>query len=229
MTPPSFPILSSILRASDKLEFAEYRKWTKQIITTIWDPKLMNVTAKILPYAMEAVNLSTEYRLPVILKRALYELVRESNFGTTDLRDQKDAGCTLSLADTFILLKARVELEKEWFEATTELFRDGGCPYDEMKRPKNKCLYSAHKTDIATDAHRDTVDLCFVQKWLYDPICGCDALLELWSEWDRKHKKNEDACCDLCQLWRIGVIKKTKGKIWSGLNKWFDLKKQVRN
>jgi hypothetical protein len=79
---PSFDVVASILRVSTVLDFPKLRDYAVNCMKDVWSDKLdkFSTTAKWLEHSAAAVHLAREYNVPVILKRALYELVRKSVF-----------------------------------------------------------------------------------------------------------------------------------------------------
>lgn len=79
---PPFEVVASILRVSTVLEFPKLRDYAVNCMKDVWSDKLekFSTTPKWLEHSAAAVQLAREYDVPVILKRALYELVRRSVF-----------------------------------------------------------------------------------------------------------------------------------------------------
>jgi len=79
---PPFEVVASILRVSTVLDFPKLRDYAVSCMKDVWSDKLdrFSTTPKWLEHSAIAVQLARDYDVPVILKRALYELVRGSVF-----------------------------------------------------------------------------------------------------------------------------------------------------
>ena len=73
-------MVASILRVSTVLDFPKLRDYAVNCMKDVWSDKLdrFSTTSKWLEHSAVAVQLARQYDVPVILKRALYELVRGS-------------------------------------------------------------------------------------------------------------------------------------------------------
>lgn len=70
------------MRISTVLDFPKLRDYAVNCMKDVWSDKLdrFSTTPKWLEHSAVAVQLARQYDVPVILKRALYELVRGSIF-----------------------------------------------------------------------------------------------------------------------------------------------------
>ncbi|KAF8649922.1 hypothetical protein AX16_005479 [Volvariella volvacea WC 439] len=87
---PPFQSVASILRASHALSFDAFFTWASNWLEDRWSPALVDFSPAKEPYATESIVLARQCNLPNILKRALYELVRQEGFGQVDDEDDED-------------------------------------------------------------------------------------------------------------------------------------------
>jgi len=88
VTPPSFGIIASILRAATRLSFGDMGAWAVRTLEMMWKDDFDEVTEDHIQHAAETVNLTWDYDIPRVRRRAFYELLRTKNFGQDfDLRD----------------------------------------------------------------------------------------------------------------------------------------------
>jgi hypothetical protein len=82
IAPPSFEVISSLLRVSTVLKFPKFREFAVHSLTSAWSVELESFSkdSKWLEYAAETVTLARECDVTYVLKRALYELVRTPGF-----------------------------------------------------------------------------------------------------------------------------------------------------
>jgi hypothetical protein len=75
---PTFEVVASILRVSTVLDFPKLREYAVHCLMDAWPVQLekFSVTSKWLEYSAAALQLAKDCDVPIIRKRALYELVR---------------------------------------------------------------------------------------------------------------------------------------------------------
>lgn len=144
-TPP-FQILASILQACSILGFEKAAAFARRSISNLWSPDLESLSSTKLPNAIKAVHLAKTCNLPVIRKRALYELLRTSSFGLEldDVEGFEDpevfeVRSPIRGEDISRLLRAREMLQRNWIEATAN-------PANVIFSPRN-CALKDNTTD----------------------------------------------------------------------------------
>lgn len=77
---PTFEVVASILRVSTVLDFSKLREYAVHCLMDAWPVQLekFSVNSKWLEHSAVALQLSKDCNVPIIRKRALYELVRLS-------------------------------------------------------------------------------------------------------------------------------------------------------
>ena len=74
---PHFPVIASIFRPADRLEFKKYLDFAERVITEQFSDDVGNVAVAENPFSAEAVVLvGRNCNTPKVLERAFYELVR---------------------------------------------------------------------------------------------------------------------------------------------------------
>ncbi|KAF9459088.1 hypothetical protein BDZ94DRAFT_1172381 [Collybia nuda] len=202
-SPPPFPTVAAILRVAHTLNFPRYVAWATQYLTNMWPTSLASVSASRIPFAKTSVSLARKCGLSPILKRALYELVRQDGFG-------QDDDVTLSSSDYQALLRAREQLASAWIKAAA-------CPTPQFA----KCLSdtphcAACDLNSVNSAHIELVHASGIfEVHLYDPICGLQALVD--------EPKLNEKFCEACVRLRKDVWAKEREKVWADLDVWLGL------
>ncbi|KAJ3866754.1 hypothetical protein EV359DRAFT_17226, partial [Lentinula novae-zelandiae] len=119
--PPDLQTVVSIFRAAHKLKFTRFEDWIKSLLEKMWPAQLdpldaISIPAEPTPNRNKTRLICTLVRLPRVLKRALYELVRTDGFGQTLGSSISVPGpCDqLSAEDHRLLVKARERLISLW-------------------------------------------------------------------------------------------------------------------
>ncbi|PSS38072.1 hypothetical protein PHLCEN_2v52 [Hermanssonia centrifuga] len=78
LEPPPSPVVASILRAAHKLECENILRFSKQLLCEIWSPDLHRLSTAPIPSALPTILLARDLDISQVLKRAFYELLRNS-------------------------------------------------------------------------------------------------------------------------------------------------------
>ena len=225
-TPPPFTDLASILRASLALKFDSLSTFATHALTSMWPDTLPSHHTPIQGLAKnaeETIVLARKCRLPSLLKRAFYELLRSPGLGQSaveefmldgdeETRDRKKVGKT----DLVMLIRTREELASQWARgaALPPAPRDFPCPISTLLNEEGrKC---AEATVNAVEHWRETVlsgDL-YVE-YMNDPIEGLERLGEV--AWEEK-----GFCKGCVEGWRASW-RRQREKIWENLDLWLEL------
>jgi hypothetical protein len=133
---PSFLNTVSVLRAASALSFTIPTEFARRALAVMWSSDLDKVTDTPLEFASIAAQLAT-YNLPGIRKRALYELLRQEDFGQANLEpetEEKDDSdpyhitSALPRNDLLLLVLARQKVHQEWISTIQNpQHRKGDC------------------------------------------------------------------------------------------------------
>lgn len=232
--PPPFRTVSSILRASSALAFPKFRHWAIMYLENMWSDDLDDLRATSrLPDATEAVILGRNYDVPSILKRAFYELLRSGGFALkdeldpetkhhTDSKNWKDdkSDILISRADLRRLIVVREKLTSAWILATASAPKFPECSLSEKHGSKEKGSSSPDGCSSASAKRsgwtRVVHESGMFEKYLYDPICGLDALCDIpWMK--------QEHYCKECFSARRNAWDKQREALWSDLGSWLAL------
>lgn len=211
--PPSLSRVYSVLRASHALSIHTFEQWAREIVTDTWSDDLHELGSKIPQGAdlVEVLNLGRSFALPGLVKRVMYELLKDEVFmQQSDDADDGDSNFTakLSLDDVLVLTSARAKLQLRWIRETVKF------PRAQMKVPcLPSCIFC--RKGGAGSAHQKLVANCGMQEaYLNDVLAGFDALAKLpWAE--------EDGFCCRCAPVMAGLWRKAKVQIWEECDKLF--------
>lgn len=162
----------------------------------MWSDDLSDLTTRKLPGAIEAVLLGRKYNVPAIIKRAFYEVLRSSFFpiaekmsvachedtnalASTTAADSAPASDSkfdtrFSADDLQIVISVRERFVAAWIAsalAAPTSFPE--CPRGKHGESASHC--PSPETKRAGWIRR-VQDTGLFQAYLYDPICGLDAL-----------------------------------------------------
>ncbi|KAF6751499.1 hypothetical protein DFP72DRAFT_779323, partial [Ephemerocybe angulata] len=117
--PPSLYRVYSILRASHSLSIPTFELWARKIVTDASSDDLHELGSEIPQDVdlIEVLNLGRSFALPGVVKRVMYELLKDEVFmQRSDDRDDGGSNLTakLSLDDVLLLTSARAKLQLRW-------------------------------------------------------------------------------------------------------------------
>ncbi|KAJ7733143.1 hypothetical protein B0H16DRAFT_1212844, partial [Mycena metata] len=118
-TPPPFPIISAVLRASTELRFPMFHDWATRSILQMWPSSLSALSTAAIPHATETAILGRAWGVAGVLKRSLYELLRTPGFGQDGEDDFQRCPAPyeysrLLPADILCLVNSREQLDLLW-------------------------------------------------------------------------------------------------------------------
>ncbi len=125
---PPFEKIASILRASRKLSFSTLDEFASHTLRQMWPSDLSKLTLDQIPHATETIVLARTCKMPELLKRAFYELVRTGGLGQEVVDDGMDVDSvfiddeenelrTISQGDLVRLITLRERLHLAWYLA----------------------------------------------------------------------------------------------------------------
>ena len=147
------------------------------------------------------VILARDWKLPHILKKALYDIVRDHEAEET-YQANETALADLYPRDLYLLSLAQKKVAVEW---TDILSLD---PYE----CKTESCHSDSKAHMWRVIHSDVK---IADKYTIDPICGMQALIDV--EWKKYGH------CDVCQARRRNELTERRKKLWADLDEWFEI------
>ncbi|KAK7682156.1 hypothetical protein QCA50_014743 [Cerrena zonata] len=189
-SPPSPSVLSAILGASKALEFSTISDFLVQYMSTVWSSDCSLITEGRLEGAVVTIQLAREFRVPQLLRRAFYEIIRDG----TDVT-------TLGLADkdTMTALKIQGLFQKEWMlfvKASPQTACDQG-PSDSMT-----CSSRSIRKEQWT---LNVTDSTIYELGMQDPLYALNRLIDLgWTK--------QGYCLSCAGHWRMGL--RTKRAAW---------------
>ncbi|KAJ7721894.1 hypothetical protein B0H16DRAFT_1431624 [Mycena metata] len=227
---PSFTRTASILRVATLLSFNDFRDWAIRNLEDEWSPALEDLSPVSTPHATETVTLARTCGVPTILKRAMYELVRLAGYGQTD----KEEGVTA--ADFRALVRAREQLTVEWMQITSPYspdlmncasarataiappVADQAAAAPPVPAPPPAAAVKCTTTDPLQSGkthHKLVRESGIADDFLYDPLCGLQALIE--ANWEG------EAYCEACLNLRREMWTNKRERLWDNLDIWFGL------
>ncbi|KAA1467440.1 hypothetical protein DENSPDRAFT_244712 [Dentipellis sp. KUC8613] len=245
INPPPFDTLASILRASTALDFGALRSWAARTLEQMWPRELEALTSDAIPRAAITIQLARKCGVPKALKRAYYELLRTSAFGQAEFDDDnededdddddeiqivnedgsvpkssKDSSRTpasqLPHAELMRLIETRQHMLADWIAiaAAPESFN---CPTTSTQAPADEAKRCIAADTVANDSKWSTLVLRgqIFENFLYDPILGMDALIEI--DWKK------EGYCEACVDARTGAWERRQKKLWENLDVWLGL------
>ena len=201
LNPPPSHVIASVLRAANALSCRAIVQFSEKLLQEIWSPDLSRVSGTPLPYAQETILLARELGLPAVLKRALYELLRDG-----DSRDD------LSRGDLHRIHTAHGELQMAWAGFIWNM--------------PNSHAFQCHNRQGGSLTCAAAIDRDRFQTWrdlleeheLFapnDPLDGLRRLAELdWASC---------GCCAGCVASRREIFAKKREELWVKLDSWLDL------
>lgn len=172
---PSHREVASVLRSSTVLEFPSLRAAASHILENFWQPKISSaLDGEDRPYAVDTVILAKECDLPIILKRAYYELLMHPDFQQS--RDEGDASSNtfpLPSEDLYRLSYARAKMLGIWTGATTK-FPDAWMSCSGRRAHTDNPCPSLLKIKAAW--FKFVCESGLAQNFIHDPINGFEKL-----------------------------------------------------
>ncbi|KAL1717020.1 hypothetical protein EV715DRAFT_204228 [Schizophyllum commune] len=198
---PEAPMLAAIFRAASILRFEKFKAYAQKKLTDLYPSSLDKVTEWIQYYNTNMVILARDWKLPRILKRALYDIVRDSEAEETFQADET-ALADLYPRDLYLLSLAQKNVALEWTDILTL------DPYE----CKTESCHSDSKTHMWRIIHSDVK---IAEKYAIDPICGMQTLIDVdWKKYGH---------CDACQARRRNELTERRKKLWADLDEWFEI------
>lgn len=208
---PNHRAVASILRFSTALEFTSLRATASNILQNFWKPDISGtVDEQGRHYAADTVLLAKECDLPIILKRAYYELLMDPDFQqSVDEGDEASSSFPLPSEELYRLSSARAKMLKMWAEATIK-FPDTW---------KN-CATSGYKPCLPlSKRHAAWFNaVCksgIAQSGMRDPVYGFKKLEN--ADW------KEEGMCVQCVRKMCSEWQKQQADMWTKLDMWLDL------
>lgn len=107
----------------------------------MWSDKLTDLTTDCPGNALEAITLGRRYNVPLILKRAFYELLRKEmicQLNLAGLLDSANASKYLiTSGDKRCLIRARERMNVAWSDVLDDAFHNVQCPTPTCLSAKN--------------------------------------------------------------------------------------------
>ncbi|KAF6748853.1 hypothetical protein DFP72DRAFT_554691 [Ephemerocybe angulata] len=211
--PPSLSRVYSVLRASHALSIHTFEQWAREIVTDAWSDDLHELGSKIPQGAdlVEVLNLGRSFALPGVVKRVMYELLKDEVF--MQRSDDGDEGGSnpngrLLLEDVLLLTSARAKLQLRWIRETVKF------PRAQMKVPCLPSCIFCRKGGAGWAHQKLVVDGGMQEAYLNDVLAGFEALAKLpWAE--------EDGFCCRCAPIMAGLWRKARVQIWEECDELF--------
>lgn len=170
---PHFPVIASIFRVADRLQFKKYLEFAERVITEQFSDDVGDITVAEIPFAAEAVVLGRNWNIPKVLKRAFYELARmehsleepapEDEKESNDEDDPDEALEKLHPGDLVRLLKVSKYLGTAWHDTVFAL----------TARCTQKPARCEHRSRLLLELRASVLP-----KYEFDPICGIQELID---------------------------------------------------
>ncbi|KAG6917944.1 hypothetical protein DXG01_000382 [Tephrocybe rancida] len=215
-----FSKLFSLLRASIALGFTIIEKYASEALSEMWSADIADVSTDKIDRPTESLALARQCALFPVIKRALYELVRLSNFGQVKAMPgivSSASEARLGPHDKDLLLSAREQLSIAWREALdVDQFPAcvGEAATAEAPEGNDAPCAAANRT-LSLVGHHEIIKECGIQDYEYDPVCGLQVLAE--APW--KEKGFCQACVTRRQVHWLGL----RERIWIKLDEWFEV------
>ncbi|KAJ7641805.1 hypothetical protein FB45DRAFT_901053 [Roridomyces roridus] len=236
---PSFPRVAGILRAATALSFDHFREWATQFLKDRWPASLEEFSgAEDIKHATESVVLARTCDVPEILKRAMYELVRKAEYGQPQTGSGSGNHVQLAPEDFRALIRARDKLTVMWMTtmgassfsppfatcasavpppAAAPGEGGEGAPVAPPPPPQQAGPPCTTLDQLLSGKahHKLMRESGIADEYIYDPICGLEALVE--ADWAG------EGYCKGCVELRRGIWEGTRERLWRDLGEWFGL------
>ncbi|KAF9462227.1 hypothetical protein BDZ94DRAFT_1166267 [Collybia nuda] len=181
---PSFRTVARILRAATTLHFHKLLKFAKTYVEGEFSDDIEEVTEESLEHAVEAVVLGRDWGIPLILKRAFYELARHDNREDEDEEEEEGSQdnedeylvSQLNPHDLLLLMHGQKHLTAAWTVALA---------MKSIKSCKSKCKGS--RAGAGNQLFQPPTPMSkksIIQKYQFDPICRINWLINGdWKGW----------------------------------------------
>ncbi|OBZ65021.1 hypothetical protein A0H81_14972 [Grifola frondosa] len=227
ITPPPFPVLASLLRASRILGFSNVLAFSVHLLRAMWPADLERLSSTPTPHATETTVLARQCDVPEVLKRALYELLRTPGFGqdvSLYLEGEEGGSARLSPSDILRLVTARDALQREWITLTRDPPHPSALPCQLQKIPadaldpervpaREQCAaaWSAGVKSWTADVLQGDI----FKSGFTDVFEGLEKLIEM--DW-----KGMGFCVG-CVVARREAWREVKAELWKKLDGWLGL------
>jgi len=206
-TPPSFSILSGILKASKSLGFTTLNGFATRALEGLFPTSLdefcSTLTQVPIANCVEGFNLAKEYGLSGILKRSSYELLRSHTF-TQDTPTPDDRE-VISRPDLLSLVKIRSLLQEQWVALIHSPRFLTTCPL------ADPCV---SLTDSREFWRVNVLESQIMLLGLHDPIHAICQIVSL--DWDG------GGYCSSCVEVTRGRWNTNKSEIWKKIGGWVE-------
>ncbi|KAJ6467517.1 hypothetical protein C8R47DRAFT_1056120 [Mycena vitilis] len=205
--PPRFLTAAAIFRAATTYKFHKFVQFTRQYLLDAFSDDLGAPMNAPIPNAVAAVVLGRTWKLPGILKRAFYELLRSQpetapRPDDDEIHEGENPLEALEMADIIRLSDAQKHLTMMWLTVLPPPLTASTCS---AKPPCPATRYSGAWTTKISEV---------VQGYRLDPLSGLDSLLAV--HWTSVH-----GFCKSCARKQMLSFKTKKEEIWDGLDTWF--------
>ncbi|KAK7682157.1 hypothetical protein QCA50_014744 [Cerrena zonata] len=206
---PSPSVFLSILHVAEILEFESVITYIIQYLANVWSSDPSKISSDHLEDAAVVLQIAREFKLPQLLQRAFYEVVRDKK----GIIAQE-----LSDTDNLIALRIQASLQREW-ALFTKAPPQTACDKESKEGP-NSCSSRSIRRDQWTTTIMEGEDSIY-EKGMEDPFCGLDHLSQLvWKE--------QGYCASCATLW-LAVIKEKKTACWNSVREVCLLRETIRS
>ncbi|KAF6748880.1 hypothetical protein DFP72DRAFT_915677 [Ephemerocybe angulata] len=229
---PSPTNLAEILRVSHTLRFRSIEDGAKRIYCDIWSDEHHRLPRSQRSIdtgnAIEALTIGRLSGLPGVVKRAMYELLKDEALGQAQDGDDVSGegerfNPSLSSMDVLLLVSARSKLQRRWIKETSQyppaLLP---CTHDAPSHGSHQDIWKiciAKEPSAAREAHRKLVlESGCQEQWINDVMCGFEALSDLpWAA---------NGLCDVC-VKKLGEDwSNVRTSVWSECEAWFRIRRE---
>ncbi|KAJ7168870.1 hypothetical protein C8R46DRAFT_1092724 [Mycena filopes] len=203
---PTFPTAAAIFRAATTFKFHKFVAFTRTYLLETFPDALERLDVSVSPHAAAAVALGRKWNIPGILRRAFYELLRAPPAALGDVDDSPETTpptLVLEPADLALLADAQKRLTAAWMTVFLRPSEAEPCP------ARTPCAATKRNGGWTSIAGKGKV----LQRFLFDPICGLEALREV--KWDEAH-----GFCGRCAGARAASFVAKREQIWEDMNVW---------
>ena len=191
-----------MLRAASALSCKSLARFSEKLLQEIWSPNLQRLTRLPLPSAQEVVLVAREFGIPEVLKRALYEVLRDPT-----------AHDKLAADDLHRVHKAHGELQMAWAGFIWTMPNSHAFQCHARTRAEARVCSAAQEHD-RFQTWRDLLE----EHELFspsDPLDGLKSLADLhWAAL---------GYCPTCVTARREVFARKREELWEKMDQWLDL------
>ncbi|KAJ7500217.1 hypothetical protein B0H11DRAFT_802666 [Mycena galericulata] len=199
---PPFLAVAAVFRAATTFKFPKFVEFARQYLLNTFSDRLEDVTPQPIANPVAAIILGRAWKLPGILKRGFYELLRAPpEASIPDLSDDEDGAPRevylrrgLDVDDLIRILDTQKHLAAAW-QSVLLSDVDHNCP---------------SMTPCAPG--RPTGGWTSLREYHCDPICGLNVLVSARSGF-----------CDQCVTARNAWLVGKKSEIWDDLDSWLNI------